>query len=728
MRLLKSLDLTAPAEVKVGQSGIPIVPTGMRGRPYSDAWDIDRAIRDGMQRVTWVYRCVHVRASKSAGLPIVMRKDDPDFGDEVPDHELLPLLNAYPSEDEGAYFFRYRLSAIVDLSRQGAFVEVLRDRAGRITGLRLMPPGMVKPIPGNDGIRMLDGFRVEIPGLTPQTVPVDRMVWVRAPHPADPYSGLTPMEAAGIAIDTEWMAKLYQRNFLRNDGRGSGLLLVSGEMGDVDIAEMQAKLDARSGPGSAGRTQVMEASAVDAQGRPNGQIGGVQYVDTGITPRDAAYIEMRGLTKAEIHAAFGVSDTIGTGSSANRTYENADADYLQFYRDTMVDHCRLLDRPFDRIDGDPTTFTAHDFSSVAVLQRDERANESHLLDQVAAGVMTANEYRDEVGRVPFAEGGDDVLKPLSLYPVASTVPGASVSKTTDIASLPTAIESADVAFGAWSLDAKMLKATRTARARRLGNYEKQTARVLGRFFARQENVTLEKLRAAKTREGTRHWVVETDEKSPRWVGTKTITARDIFNPRKWDAQLGDDLRSMQETIVEDFGSEMHDAALGTVKAKAKDFNVGSRSLLTFFETRGNYVSGMNDTTYDQLTTALAEGEAAGETIAGLADRVQGVFAVASESRAELIARTEVVSAANAGATEGARQTGVVELKTWLAVQDDRTRDSHADEGDGQTVGLDEFFEVDGEELDYPGDPAGSPANVCNCRCSVIFGTADGPLL
>lgn len=59
-------------------------------------------------------------------------------------------------------------------------------------------------------------------------------------------------------------------------------------------------------------------------------------------------------------------------------------------------------------------------------------------------------------------------------------------------------------------------------------------------------------------------------------------------------------------------------------------------------------------------------------------------------------------------------------KTWVATLDDRTREAHA-EADGQTVGLDEPFNVDGEDLEYPGDDAGDIANTINCRCSVIYG-------
>jgi uncharacterized protein with gpF-like domain len=55
-------------------------------------------------------------------------------------------------------------------------------------------------------------------------------------------------------------------------------------------------------------------------------------------------------------------------------------------------------------------------------------------------------------------------------------------------------------------------------------------------------------------------------------------------------------------------------------------------------------------------------------------------------------------------------------RRWMAALDDRTRDAHGS-ADGQIVKVDKPFNVGGEELMYPGDPAGSAENVINCRCT-----------
>lgn len=58
-------------------------------------------------------------------------------------------------------------------------------------------------------------------------------------------------------------------------------------------------------------------------------------------------------------------------------------------------------------------------------------------------------------------------------------------------------------------------------------------------------------------------------------------------------------------------------------------------------------------------------------------------------------------------------------KTWRTVGDDRVRSAHA-EADGQTVGIDETFDVGGEEALFPGDPSLSPDNAIGCRCALEY--------
>jgi uncharacterized protein with gpF-like domain len=98
---------------------------------------------------------------------------------------------------------------------------------------------------------------------------------------------------------------------------------------------------------------------------------------------------------------------------------------------------------------------------------------------------------------------------------------------------------------------------------------------------------------------------------------------------------------------------------------------------------------------------------------------------AQSIRAFTIATTELHAASQYAAIESNRelsvQTGVEMMKAWVHTLDDRTRESHAEMDPDHFIPVDEMFVMpDGELLDRPGDPNGSPANVINCRCVVVF--------
>lgn len=90
---------------------------------------------------------------------------------------------------------------------------------------------------------------------------------------------------------------------------------------------------------------------------------------------------------------------------------------------------------------------------------------------------------------------------------------------------------------------------------------------------------------------------------------------------------------------------------------------------------------------------------------------------------ERIVRTETTAAANYGAIQAGESSGVIWEKEWISSKDRRTRRRPEDqfdhyEMDGVKVPKEGLFNVNGDLIQYPGDPEGRPGNVINCRCSV----------
>lgn len=97
-------------------------------------------------------------------------------------------------------------------------------------------------------------------------------------------------------------------------------------------------------------------------------------------------------------------------------------------------------------------------------------------------------------------------------------------------------------------------------------------------------------------------------------------------------------------------------------------------------------------------------------------------------RARTIALTETHAAAMYSSEETAKKIGqdndLTISKTWVAVEDERTRTSHK-QIDGTTIGQNEDFDVPTsngltEKMSRPSDPRGSAENVINCRCALTY--------
>lgn len=125
------------------------------------------------------------------------------------------------------------------------------------------------------------------------------------------------------------------------------------------------------------------------------------------------------------------------------------------------------------------------------------------------------------------------------------------------------------------------------------------------------------------------------------------------------------------------------------------------------------ITAIAETTRSQIIKAVAKGYEDGLGQMGVASYIRDLVPSFSTARAGLIARTETHGAANFGANEAAKQTGLPLKREWISAEDSRTRRSH-DAANGQVVGPDEPFIVGGARLMYPGDPSGPADEVINC--------------
>ena len=177
-----------------------------------------------------------------------------------------------------------------------------------------------------------------------------------------------------------------------------------------------------------------------------------------------------------------------------------------------------------------------------------------------------------------------------------------------------------------------------------------------------------------------------------------------------------------------FGDRIIEAAgKSWAQLERKDEDYASAMRRWIEQNVGAKVTEIAGTTRDQsqrvIRDAIAEATEQGLGQDGIGDLVQDRMrergSILSRHRARVIARTETHTASQAANSEAAAATGLQLRKEWIAAGGGDTRDDHSS-ADGQTVAMNDPFDVGGERLMYPGDPSGSAENVINCRCAVGY--------
>ena len=132
------------------------------------------------------------------------------------------------------------------------------------------------------------------------------------------------------------------------------------------------------------------------------------------------------------------------------------------------------------------------------------------------------------------------------------------------------------------------------------------------------------------------------------------------------------------------------------------------------------VSYVTETTRSLIRAVVEAGVEEGLNPREIARRLRREWPEVSALRAETIARTEALRAANVGGSAGHRQAaedfGLILDKIWMATHDGRARESHRI-ADGQRVAFDAPFVVGGHLAMEPLDPTLPAKESVQCRCT-----------
>jgi HK97 family phage portal protein len=723
-----------------------------RGMPMVPEWDAAGAIRLAYLSNTIVYRCVQTIANALSRVPFRAGADPdrPKDYDRRGTTGLARLLSPPPygpnTETSARQLWAWTVAQYLVTGRFGWENEL--DQQDRPVALWPLPSTQLNAIPTASGAHYFERFLYG-PKIKEKRLSREQVTYGWRPSPHDWREPESVLQAARLDISVAIMQDRYDYAFLRNGSRPD-FLLIHEVIDDDD--ERQAFRDQfaaeHRGPENAGKPAFAEAEG----GGESGSLVDVKQL--GLTQRDAQALERSKHKLNMICLAFGTPMS-KLGDSSGRTFSNAGQENRNWWEDTVLplgdelgDIINMKLAP--RLGSNVGWF---DWSAVPALRPEPRAQMVGVPALVSGRVATINEGRAMVDLPPIGPEGDLLadeqpapdlqaaaaafqalvtagvtpesaaaatgfdgltMRPAEPTPAPAVPPQPKATdrgrQTEQRADQPTPDEQAAAALA--RRDARWKLVNDRAEA-----MERTWERQFRRLFDRQEKATLSRLKTKRGRQLLRDALTAAQTRAPDDPAPQ-VDPDDIFDPTFWTDDTAETSRALYEPLTTMAGQEI-------AERFGVSFDLDAPWVQEFIDARSNQLAGqVTDTTYRAIQQALAEGVAAGESVDDLATRVQDVF-TNSRTRATTIARTEVISAYNGAGQLTAAQlpADVVAAQEWIATRDARTREAHAD-ADGQTVRIGEPFTIDGEQLAYPGDPAGSGSNTVQCRCTLGFLTPD----
>ncbi|SMP11428.1 phage portal protein [Shimia sagamensis] len=267
------------------------------------------------------FRAVRMIAEAAAALPLVLQ----DQRQRFETHPVLKLLAA-PNGAQGQAELFEALYGQILLSGDG-YVEAVGGEAGVPVELHVLRSDRMSVVPGADGWPVGYEYAVSARKHRFAVGEISPICHIKTFHPQDDHYGLSPMQAAAMAMDVHNSASRWSKALLDNAARPSGAIVYKGNDGqgslssdqyDRLVSEMESH---HQGARNAGRPMLLE--------------GGLDWKPMGFSPSDMEFHKTKDAAAREIALAFGVPPML-LGIPGDATYANYQEANRAFYRLTVL--------------------------------------------------------------------------------------------------------------------------------------------------------------------------------------------------------------------------------------------------------------------------------------------------------------------------------------------------------------------------------------------------------
>jgi HK97 family phage portal protein len=216
---------------------------------------------------------------------------------------------------------------------------------------------------------------------------------------------ITPGADLGVSLITLYRetigaalaARDYSSQFYSNGTSVPGFITIPGPANQEDLDRFAAEWQQRHG-------------GIGNAHRPGMLGNGAGWISTGMSLRDAQYIETQRFSAEEIARIFRVTPgMLGIVPGNSGSITSPDSDFERFLQADLGPRIRRIEMA---LMNDPDLFPSGgnlfpEFLTAAILRPSLQARAATYVDLIQAGVMTANEAR-ELENMPPKEGGDEL--------------------------------------------------------------------------------------------------------------------------------------------------------------------------------------------------------------------------------------------------------------------------------------------------------------------------------
>jgi len=654
---------------------------------------------------TLVYAAIRIRqdAILRPRLKVLRKVGDEWEEVEDPNHPLKSILSRVNSWWTVGDLWR-GTSTFLDLWGSCFWVVKNRDpKNGLPMDIWLRRPDMMKVIP--DANEYISAYIFEHQRTKEVWDPKD-VTWIRLFNPLEEFAGMSPMAPLRLSVDTANDAVKHNRSVFTGGILTDTIIQLEGAPLDEELEEFDNRVAARfGGVGKSHKPLILS---------------GVQDIkNLGLSAREMEFIGSLRWSLEDTSRVFGVPKPL-LSDLERATYANIQHAERIFWRNTIAPYLVFLQEEINEMFVPQFSETLSeelrvefDLTDIEALQKDQAEVDTSNREDIKLGILTINEVREERGLdgVPWGDAYWVAagMIPVEEIPEEEAPEPAPDDDTEEGAPIPADQVSSYKKYKRYSTPSEeMLTAAYEGHGKRLDRFSERFKGMQQSLFRAQERDILKSLNNSDIRRA----IGEEIEIVPPPPALSEEAAQTLFDPSEW---VNDFSRRGRPLIVRSLRESAQ--AQSTLFSLGVSFDINHPVVQEWIDTRTEFWSSrVNGETARLVTQEVEAARVAGEGIDDISTRMRKVFSLSEHVRSDRIARTEIQSSTNRGAVEVYRQSGVVELKQWIATRDERTREPHSI-ADGQQVELSASFLVDGEVLEHPGATGGSASNVVHCRCT-----------